>query len=416
VKHVAVIGGGISGLAAAYFLSRRHRVSLFEQAPRLGGHTHTVVVDGPDGPLPLDTGFLVHNERTYPNLVRLFEEIGIETLDSDMSFSVSCPVSGFEYSSRGLGGFFARARNLTTARHYGLLRDILRFNRRAPAVLAVAGAENWTVGEYLHAEGYGDAFVSRYLAPMASAIWSSSLATIERFPVRNLVQFMHNHGMLAVGSHPAWRVVRGGSHSYIPRLIAPLGQDVHLGVELQSVSRDDGGVTLRFADRPAQRVDEVVFACGGDRVLPLLADASDLERAVLTAFTTTANDVWLHTDARFLPSAARARASWNYRLGAEADAAPTVTYDLNRLQRIPGPTTYCVTLNPTAPIAPATVIGRYTYHHPRYSLESVRAQLRWREVSGVRHTHFCGAYWRYGFHEDGLVSAIRVARDLGVEW
>jgi predicted NAD/FAD-binding protein len=227
---------------------------------------------------------------------------------------------------------------------------------------------------------------------------------------------MHNHGMLAVGSHPTWRVVRGGSHSYIPRLIAPLGEDVHLGVDLRSVTRDAGGVTLRFADRPAQRADEVVFACGGDRVLPLLADASDIERDVLAAFTTTANDVWLHTDARLLPSAARARAAWNYRLGAAADAAPTVTYDLNRLQRIPGPTTYCVTLNPAVPIAPETVIGRYTYHHPRYSLESVRAQSRWREVSGVRHTHFCGAYWRYGFHEDGLVSAIRVARDLGVEW
>jgi predicted NAD/FAD-binding protein len=416
LRHVAVVGSGIAGLAAAYLLSRRYRVSLFERAERLGGHTHTVLVDAPGGAVPLDTGFLVHNERTYPNLIRLFAEIGIETSPSDMSFSVSCRATGFEYSSRGLSGFFAQRRNLAAPAHYRLLREIIRFNREAPRVLDDDAAADSTLGAYLADRGYSDGFVSRYLAPMASAIWSSSLDGIDRFPARTLVRFMSNHGMLAVGSHPVWRVVRGGSSTYVPKLIAPLRDAVHLGCALTSVRRSEHGVDLTFANRASERVDEVVFACGGDQVLGLLADPSDAERAVFAQFTTTSNETWLHTDARFLPATARAHASWNYQLGADASAPPTVTYDLNRLQGIGGSTRYCVTLNPRRPIAASQVIGRFAYRHPQFTLASIRAQERWPEVSGVRRTHYCGAYWRYGFHEDGLVSALRVVRQLGVSW
>ena len=414
MKHVAVVGSGIAGLAAAYLLSRRHRVSLFERAPRLGGHTHTMVLDGDTGPQPLDTGFLVHNPRTYPNLVQLFADLGVETRASDMSFSVSCAASGFQFSSRGLGGFFAQPRNLTRTAHYRLLRDILRFNREAPGVLDDPGVEGSTVGAYVAERAYTDEFVARYLYPMASAIWSSALDDIAGFPLRTLVRFLHNHGMLAVGTHPTWRVVKGGSHVYVPRLVAPLRDGVHTGAHLASVRRAADGVTLTFFDRPAVQADEVVFACHGDQVLPLLADPTDAERDVLGQFTTTTNQTCLHTDDRALPASPRARASWNYRLDGASGAPPSVTYHLNRLQGITGRTQYCVTLNPRDSIDPARVLGRFEYRHPRMTVAAVRAQERWHEVSGRGRTHYCGAYWRYGFHEDGLVSAQRVAAALGV--
>lgn len=416
MKHVAVIGSGISGLAAAYLLSRRHRVTLYERASRLGGHTHTVVADDRElGRVSLDTGFLVHNHVTYPNLVRLFAEIGIETQPSDMSFSVACPASGFEYSSRGAGGFFAQPRNLLRFEHYLLLRDILRFNREAPAVLTAPGAAAWTIADYLDAFAYSEPFVHRYLIPMTAAVWSSSFAGIRQFPAQMLVRFMHNHGMLSVGSHPRWYVVRGGSHSYIPKLTAPVTH-IATGVRLQSVARSERHVTLTFDDRPSERVDEVVFACHGDQVLPLLLDATDAEREVFGEFSTTANETWLHADDRWLPRHERARASWNYRLGADDDTPPSVTYHLNRLQGLRTSTQYCVTLNPDAAAPGGPVIRKMHYRHPRFTLGAVGAQRRWHEVSGARRTHYCGAYWRYGFHEDGLVSAIRVAATLGVQW
>jgi predicted NAD/FAD-binding protein len=415
MKHIAVVGSGISGLAAAWLLSRRHRVTLLERDDRLGGHTNTIVVDTACGPQPLDTGFLVHNERTYPNLVRLFEEIGVETQPSDMSFSVGSPAGGFEYSSRGVGGFFAHRRNLVTPGHYRLLADIVRFNREAPRVLDSPDAEAWTLNDYLRDQKYGDRFVSHYLAPMASAIWSASHDDIQRFPAQTLVRFMQNHGMLSIGAHPTWRVVRGGSHTYIPRLAGPV-DDVRVGARIRSVRRYDDGVELDLANESPLSVDDVVFACHGDQVLPLLADPSDAERDVFAQFTTTRNDAWLHTDGSLLPSSARARASWNYRIDDATDAPPAVTYHLNRLQGIAGCTDYCVTLNPRTHIADERVIRRIEYRHPNMTLGAIRAQQRWHEVSGVNRTHFCGAYWRYGFHEDGLVSAIRVARDLGVEW
>jgi predicted NAD/FAD-binding protein len=415
MKHVVVIGSGISGLAAAWLISRRHRVTLLERDERLGGHTHTVVMDTERSPQPLDTGFLVHNRKTYPNLVRLFEEIGVDTRESDMSFSVSAPESGFEYSSRGFGGFFARPKNLVRPGHYRLLADIIRFNREAPAVLDHEGAERWTLAEYLQEGRYSEQFVEHYLAPMAAAIWSSSVDDIRRFPAQTLVRFMQNHGMLAVGSHPTWRVVEGGSHTYIP-LLADALDDVKTGVRITSVTRSDAGVFVALENHPPVAADEVVFACHGDQVLPLLADPTEAERDLFSRFTTTPNVAWLHTDSRMLPEAPRARASWNYRLDEQTGAPPAVTYHLNRLQGIPGCTDYCVTLNPRSPIDDAKVIRRIEYRHPCMTLDAVRAQARWHEVSGVNRTHYCGAYWRYGFHEDGLVSAIRVASALGVNW
>jgi predicted NAD/FAD-binding protein len=416
VKTVAVIGGGISGLAAAHLVSRAHSVHLFEKESRLGGHTNTVVVDGPNGAVALDTGFLVHNDRTYPNLVRLFGELGVATRASDMSFAVSCRRTGLEYSSRGADGFFAQRRNLMSPSHLFLLREIARFNREAPALLGTPDAAWQTVGDFLDLRRFGESFTHRYLLPMASAIWSASLDAIRSFPAVTLIRFFENHGLLSLSTQPAWKVVVGGSHTYIPGLIAPLAGNCHRDAAIHSVRRSEDAVTVTFRDRPAMRFDEVVFACHGDQVLPLLADPSDREREVFSCFTTTTNTAWLHTDGAMLPVQARARASWNYRLAGEADAPPTVTYDLNRLQGLTTPEQYCVTLNPDGAVDERHVLRRFVYRHPLYTREAIRAQRQWGDVSGVNRTHYCGAYWRYGFHEDGLFSALRVARALGVEW
>src|SRR6188472_106135 len=289
MKTVAVIGAGISGLAAAYFLSRRHRVHLFEKEPRLGGHTNTVTVDGANGALALDTGFLVHNDRTYPNLVRLFDELGVATRDSDMSFAVSCRRTGLEYSSRGANGFFAQRRNLIRRSHLSLLSEIMRFNREAPALLHAPDAEHQTLGDFLESRRFGEDFTDKYLFPMASAIWSASAEAIRSFPAATLIRFFDNHGLLSLTAQPTWKVVAGGSHAYVPQLTAPVSTGIHQGAEVDSVRRTERDVTIAFRDRPAMKFDEVVFACHGDQVLSLLADPNDRERDVLANFTTTAN-------------------------------------------------------------------------------------------------------------------------------
>ena len=278
MKHIAVIGAGISGLAAAFVLSRRHRVDLFEQDRRLGGHTHSVLIDDPTGTVALDTGFLVHNDRTYPNLVRLFGELGVATRDSDMSFAVACRRTGLEYSSRGANGFFAQRRNLISPSHLSLLREIVRFNREAPALLDAPDTDRQTLGDFLESRRFGEPFTHRYLLPMAAAIWSASLDAIRSFPALTLIRFFVNHGLLSLTAQPTWKVVAGGSHTYIPKLIAPLTGDVYQGASILSVRRRENGVTLTLRDRPSMQFDEVVFACHGDQVLPLLADPSDRER------------------------------------------------------------------------------------------------------------------------------------------
>lgn len=418
MKDVAVVGAGIAGLSAAYLLSRRYRVHLFEREQRLGGHTHTVRVSSEAGELALDTGFLVHNDRTYPNLVRLFRELGVETRDSDMSFAVSCRRTGIEYSSRGLTGFFADRRTLFSRSHLRLLRDILRFNRDASAWLTKNQPDEdpVTLGAYLDARGFATEFTDRYLLPMAAAIWSASPRAIREFPAATLLRFLDNHGLLTVTSQPTWKVVANGSHTYIPLITAPLGGRIHLGTAPTRIRRDDEGVTLTFANRDPMRVDQVVLACHGDQVLRLLANPSWTELDVFRSFATSTNTAWLHTDTSVLPARRRAWASWNYLLAPDAGASPMVTYDLNRLQGLATRERYLVTLNPSVALHESRVLGRYTYAHPLYTRDAIRSQARWTEVSGVDRIHFCGAYWGYGFHEDGLNSALRVARAMGVTW
>jgi predicted NAD/FAD-binding protein len=407
-------------------------VQVFERDTRLGGHTHTHHVDTPDGPLALDTGFLVHNDRTYPLLVRLFDQLGVERLDSDMSFGVTSRERDFEYSTRNLSGLFAQRGNLVRPAHYRLLFEVLRFNRAARALVAATDASgvgaaapaqggaaaslvDETLGEFLDRHRFADAFTSQYLFPLAAAIWSADPTTLRGFPVMTLVRFFHQHGMITVLDHPRWRVVRGGSAAYISKLLASPNIVVETNAAPTSVRRADRGVILTFEHRADVEVDEVVFACHGDEVLPMLVDATDTERSVLSAFRTSSNEAWLHTDESWLPRRAAARAAWNYLLTAGGSGA-TVTYDLTRLQRLPTRRAYCVTLNPPRAIAPYHLLARMSYAHPLYTRDAVAAQARWAEISGRHRTHYCGAYWFYGFHEDGFRSAVRVAETLGVQW
>ena len=413
--RVAVIGSGISGMAAAYYLSRKHEVYLFEKEPRLGGHTHTVTVESSQGPLAIDMGFIVHNDRTYPNLVKLLAELGIETQPSDMSFAVACQTSGYEYSSRGLNGFFAQRANLVRLHQHRLLREILRFNREAPKLLHNPAAATMTLGDVVEQGRYSNLFTERYLYPMASAVWSMSTEAIRAFPALTLVRFFQNHGMLGINTHPKWKVVRGGSQSYIPPITAPYKDRIHTSASIHSVARDEAGVTLRFQDRPPMFFDQLVFCCHGNQILPLLESPSEAERDILGRFATSRAEVCLHTDSSWLPKRPRARASWNYNLSPDPGAGATVTYHMNRLQTLSVPEDYCVTLNANGSMDPAKVLQRIVCHHPLYTSGAVQAQTRWSEISGLNRTHFCGAYWYYGFHEDGLNSAMRVARALGVK-
>lgn len=409
MKRIAVIGSGISGLAAAYYLSRKHEVHVYEKDSRIGGHTHTHVMESSQGPLAVDSGFIVHNDKTYPNFCRLMKELGVVAAPSDMSFAVFSPSTGFEYSSHGLRGYFSQKRNLLRPAHWQLLGEILRFNRLAPRLLDQP--DDITLGKFLEAGNYSTAFIERYLFPMASAVWSMTPEAVAAFPAVTLIRFFANHGMLGINTHPKWKFIRGGSHSYLSPLTKPFQERIQTGVEIREVDRTENAVTLRFVGRPAAHFDDVVFACHGDQILPLLPNPTPKEREVLSSFTTTKNEAVLHRDSRLLPTRSGARASWNYQLGDRGRVS--LTYHMNRLQSLPVKEDYCVSLNANGDIDSSKVIRRMIYHHPLYTQAAIRAQDRWNEISGVRRTHFCGAYWFYGFHEDGVNSALRVANTLG---
>jgi predicted NAD/FAD-binding protein len=415
MSRIAVIGAGISGMAAAYLLSQKHEVYLFEKETRLGGHTHTHTIDTSCGPLPIDTGFIVHNDRTYPNLVRLLRKTGIARQASDMSFGVSCQRTGFEYSSRGLRGLFAGNGNWYRPAHYRFLAEIVRFNREARELLKDPANAEISLREYLRANRFTGDFMRYYLHPMAASVWSTSLEEIEDFPAFTLIRFFENHGFLGLTTQAQWYVLEGGSSAYIAPMTQPYRERIRLGAQIDAVTRTEAGVRIEFKNRPHASFDEVVFACHAPQTMELLKDATHLERQVLGSFRTSRNDTVLHTDSRLLPKKAGARASWNYHLGTERRAA-TLTYHMNRLQNLPTREDYCVTLNHREGVQESKILREMTYFHPLYTLDAVRAQARWGEISGKNRTHFCGAYWFYGFHEDGLNSAIRVSERLGASW
>jgi predicted NAD/FAD-binding protein len=412
--EIAIVGSGIAGMSAARLLHARHQVTLFEAGDTLGGHTHTVHVDVCGTSRALDTGFLVYNERTYPNFSRLLAQLGVETQPSDMSFSVRCERSGLEYCGSSLNALFAQRRNLLRPSFHRMLRDILRFNREALLLLDEPD-KALTLGEYVRRQRYGREFSEQYLLPMGAAIWSAPPEQMGEFPAVNFVRFFHNHGLLSIHDRPVWRVVSGGSDRYIEPLIRPLAEQVRLNSPIASIRRQGDHVWVRPVGGEAERFDEVVIAAHADQALRMLSDATAAEREILGSFPYQRNEAVLHTDESLLPRARRAWASWNYHL-AEGGSHVAVTYWLNRLQGIAGAPQFCVTLNRPSAIRSDRVLRRVTFHHPLYTARSLAAQGRHAEISGVRKIHYCGAYWGFGFHEDGLNSAIAVAQQLGVVW
>jgi predicted NAD/FAD-binding protein len=404
---VAVVGTGVAGLVAARALAREHELTVFEAADWIGGHVHTLEVPrapGSDGRVAVDTGFIVFNRKTYPRFCALLGELGIGAEESDMSFSVRCEASGLEYEGSGWNGLLARRSNALRPGFWRMLRDLLRFYREAPRTLEQPD-DGTTLGEFLARGRYSRDFVERHLVPMVSAVWSARPADLPGFPLRFLVRFFHNHGFLQVEGRPQWLVVPGGSFRYVERLVAPFRRRIRLATPVASVTRVPGGVRVRTAHGEEELFERVVLATHADQSLRLLADARPREREVLSAFTTQPNDVVLHTDARLMPRTRRAWASWNVHLARVPSELPAVTYWMNRLQRLSEPRDYFVTLNRTAEIEPERVLARFTYRHPLYTRAAVAAQARHAEIDGRDGVHFCGAYWGYGFHEDGVKSA-----------
>ncbi len=412
--RIAVIGSGIAGLTAAWLLRRRHDITLYEAGAHAGGHTNTVAVAMHGRTWPVDTGFIVFNRRTYPTFCTLLERLGVAVRDSTMSFSVRDEASGLEWNGTSLGGVFAQRRNLLSPGHWGMLRDILRFAPHAERLAREPAGEELSLDQFLDSLRLGEAFRQRYLHPMTSAIWSMPPADLGRFPARFLCRFLDNHGMLRVSGRPQWLTVVGGSWSYVQAMTAGWRERIRLNTPVARVVRSPAGVEVVAADGSAERYDRVVLACHADQALGMIERPSAAESDVLRDLPYASNLAVLHTDTTVMPRNRRAWAAWNSTVRADAAGArASLTYDLTCLQGLQAPEQFLVSLGLEDRIDPARVIRRIPYAHPAYSLRSPAAQARWSEISGADRIHFCGAYWSWGFHEDGCASGVRVARQLG---
>ena len=415
-QRIAVIGSGISGLSAAWLLSQRHEVTLYEGALRLGGHTNTVLAPQPNGgaDVPVDTGFIVYNEKTYPNLTALFAHLGLETRGTDMSFAVSLENGGMEYGSTDLRAIFGQKRNLFRPRFWSMLRDLQRFYKTAPAALAKGGAEAISLGDYLAANGYGRAFQEDHLLPQAAAIWSASPGDIRDYPAASFIRFFDNHGLLELDIHarPQWRTVVGGSRSYIEHLTRPYADRIFTDTPVAAIVREPCAVTVKDARGGARQFDQVVIAAHANDALSMLAGPSDTERTLLGAFRYTTNTAVLHTDAKLMPRRKAVWSAWNFV--GETAAKGEVTYWMNLLQGLTSAEPLLVSLNPNAlPPAPARVIRTETYQHPLFDAAAMAAQTRLWSLQGQNRTWFCGAHFGAGFHEDGLQAGLAVAEGIG---
>ncbi|MFF8731557.1 NAD(P)/FAD-dependent oxidoreductase [Streptomyces sp. NPDC015171] len=417
-RRTAVIGSGVAGLTAAYLLARAHQVTLYEADDRLGGHAHTHDLTGADGRTHrVDSGFIVHNRRTYPNLLRLFRELGVVTQESEMSMSVRCEGCGLEYAgARGLRGLFAQPRNTLRGPYLRMLAEVPRFHRAARRLLDTGADDTLTLSAFLARAGFSSYFRAHFMTPVVSAVWSCDAETALRYPAVHLFRFLAHHGMLSVSGSPVWRTVTGGSGTYVERIAAHL-HEVRAGTPVRSVLRHTDGVEVTADDGTTASYDHVVVAAHPDQALRLLSDATPEEKEVLGAFRYSPNATLLHTDTSLLPRAGGARASWNYLMPdcrAGADRV-RVSYDMNRLQRLDTPQTYVVTLGGQDRVDPARVLARMSYEHPVYTPESVAAQRRLPELTTAV-TAFAGAYHGWGFHEDGCRSGVEAAAALGVRW
>jgi predicted NAD/FAD-binding protein len=402
---VAVVGSGIAGLTVAAGMAGRHELTVFEAGNWIGGHTHTVDVEEDGRKVAVDTGFIVFNDWTYPNFIAMLERMGVAWQPSNMSFSLQCEDSGLEYNGTSLNSLFAQRRNLLRPSFLQMIWEILRFNREAPSFLA-SGDPATTLGTWLGDRGFGGTFVEHYIVPMGRAIWSAEADAMLRFPARFFIDFFHRHGFLSVDNRPQWQAVKGGSREYVRRLIRPFAGSIRTRTPVASVRRLPGEVQLRTAGGGTERFDAVVLACHSDQALALLEDPSEAERDILGALPYVRNEVLLHTDETLLPRRPLARAAWNYHLRRERTAGVAVTYDMNVLQSLATRRRYLVSLNMADRVNPRSVLQTFDYSHPVYTPEGVAAQQRHAEISGVRRSFYCGAYWRHGFHEDGVVSGL----------
>lgn len=408
--RIAIIGAGISGLTAAHYLASRHRVVLFEAEKRLGGHTHTVDVMEGGCPIPVDTGFIVFNTRTYPNFVRLLADLGVGWTESDMSFSARSERRDFEYSAPRLSGLFAQRRRLLSPGFARMVVDIGRFYREARTLLE-DGAEVPLL-EWLRERRYSTAFIDDHLFPLVRAVWSANREVAERFPARFLARFFDNHGFLQLFGAPRWLTISGGARSYVRAILSRFPGEVRLGVAVRSVRRAQDGVVVSSEWAGAERFDHLIIACHSDQALALLTDASQLERSVLGAIPYQRSEAVLHTDQSVMPRNRPAWSSWNVHLDDEGADGPCLTYWMNRLQPLGAARNYFVTLNRSERIHPEHVIHRQVYAHPVFTAAGVQAQARYAELIAHRHTSYAGAWLRNGFHEDGVVSALRVVERL----
>lgn len=409
--RIAIVGAGVSGLVCAHMLHRDHELVVFEAGEEAGGHANTVHVETETGAYDVDTGFIVFNDRNYRGFERLLGELEVPTQPSQMSFGVSDGVD-FEYNGNSPNGLFANRGHVIAPSFHRMLADLARFNRDARRLLA--SEENPSLGEWLAAQRYSRVFVERLIVPQASAVWSADPAQMWSFPARFLVEFFENHGMLGFRDRPHWRTIAGGSRNYVQALTGPWREHLRLSTPVTEISRHPSHVTVSSRGRQPERFDAVVIATHSDQALALLADPGERERELLGAIPYRHNEAVLHTDRSLLPRRRRAWASWNYHLGADAPGRCTVTYHMNRLQSLRADREFCVTLNRTEAIDPELILRTMQYAHPVFTPAGIAAQARHHEISGRNRTHYCGAYWGSGFHEDGVSSALRVVRELGV--
>lgn len=425
--NIAIVGAGIAGLTAARLLNRDHQVTVFEAQKRIGGHTNTIDVETKEGHFAIDTGFIVFNDRTYPNFIRLMEELGVPSQKTIMSFSVKCASTGLEYRGADPQGLFAQRRNLVNPTFYRLLYDLVRFNKCGNRLLEqhdpAEGAPEETVGNFLKRHQFSQTFINQYFLPMGAAIWSASFDSFRDFPIRFICEFYKNHGLLGITDRPQWRVIKGGSRSYLSPLTASFSDRIRtsspIGQIRRKVSNFDeadasGNIELLVeGESEFQTFDHVVFACHSDQALRILGDQADpIEREILSAFPYQANTAVLHTQHDVLPATRRAWASWNYYNPVEPTESATVTYNMNILQSIESKKVFCVTLNDSDRIREENVIGSWQYHHPTFNVKRSVMQSRHDEVLNVNSTSFCGAYWGNGFHEDGVNSALAVVKKI----
>ncbi|MFC3852847.1 NAD(P)/FAD-dependent oxidoreductase [Salinispirillum marinum] len=416
-QRIAIIGSGISGLTAAYLLHKEHDIELFEANEYIGGHTNTEDVPVGGKTYPVNTGFIVFNDWTYPNFHKLMAELPVEAQKTVMSFSVKCEQSGLEYCGRSIPSLFAQRRNWLRPKFYRMVRDILRFNKQSIELLEANAIDpHQTLAEFFTEHGYHGWFVSKYIVPMGAAIWSSGEQDMLRFPALFFIRFFKNHGLLSVKNRPQWSTLINGSRSYVEPITAGFRDRIHLNTPVQKVVRSAEHVQV-ITEKGHKEFDQVIFACHSDQALAMLAEPTSTEQDILGALPYAKNDVVLHTDASLLPKRKQAWAAWNYHIPTSAQSAVSVTYNMNILQNFDDcPETFCVTLNYDGPIDPKKIIKRFDYSHPVFTPEGMLAQARYHEIGNQNRTHFCGAYWFNGFHEDGINSALRVVKDLGIAW